>query len=88
MSERLHPEDITLIIEGVSGRTHSCRFPGIEPNDLTLVVDFVKSLKSDAKENRRVVRKVLITMFITTVSGLTLAGIVVYLRDKLLMVIK
>lgn len=85
---RLHADDIDAIIAGVSGKIHTCRFPGIEPNDLVLVVDFVKSLKEDGKERKRVIRNVTIALIVTTIAGWTLSGFLISIKDKIIAVIK
>ena len=83
-SNRLHDEDIDLIVSSITGslQHHFCRFDNITTDDMKEVVKFTLKFKGVAEQTGMWVWKIIIGLVVTGGASLTALGFWTKTRGK------
>jgi len=84
-SNRLHEDDIALIVAGVSGSIseHVCRFSKIETRDMEAVVEFVQSIMDTTTTTKKLIWKLVVSVTVIALLGWTVVGFIYRIKEAI-----
>ena len=84
-SNRLHADDINLIVAGVSGSIsdHMCRFQNIKTKDMEAVVEFVQSIMDTTTTTKKLIWKLIVSVTVVALLGWTVVGFIYRIKEAI-----
>jgi len=82
---RLHEEDIALIVTGISSSMngHYCRFSNIKTKNMEDIVEFVEGIMDTTKTTKKLIWKIIVSITVVALLGWMVVGFVYRIKEAI-----
>ena len=89
-NNRLHEDDIKLIVAGVSSslNNHYCRFSEIKTRDMEVVVEFVQGIITTTETTKKLIWKIVVSVTVVALLGWMVVGFIYRMKEAVVGVVK